>query len=243
MATTLLGSVILLGKVDGALARVLAERKKLEKELEVKRAALQKAEQETLTRQNALKEKQVRYQREENEIRDEQEKLTQRRKALASLNNYKVQQSAEREIEAASRQLQLREETILNFLQEVDDYQKIAERVAADRDKAKAELAALEADSVAAFAVLAERQAGYEAERKGITPLIDAGSLKTYDRLRNRYPMDVVVEVKNSACIGCQMNVGPQVTVQLLKGDKLVQCPGCNRLLHLVSDPVASAPH
>lgn len=230
---SLLSLIIELGKIDGAIARVVAEKKRYEKELEGKRTALQRADLEVAARQKAFSEKQVRYKREESEIRDEQEKLVQRRKALSTLNNYKVQQSAEREIEAAARQLQLKEETLLNFLQEVDDYEKLLHKATAESDKLRQELAQLESDAKAAFVTLEERQASYEKDRAVVRPKVDAVSLRTYERLRARYPMDVVVELKGGSCIGCYMSVGPQVVVEITKGEKLVQCPGCNRLLYI----------
>ena len=71
------------------------------------------------------------------------------------------------------------------------------------------------------------------AERQALTVQIDAASLKLYERVHEKYMMDPVIPLKGNTCTGCFMQVGPQVHVTLSKGDALVRCPGCGRIVYL----------
>jgi predicted nucleic acid-binding Zn-ribbon protein len=57
--------------------------------------------------------------------------------------------------------------------------------------------------------------------------------LTLYNRVIARFPSDPIVDVVNrESCAGCFMKVGPQVAVQISRGD-VVKCPGCGRILKL----------
>jgi len=40
-----------------------------------------------------------------------------------------------------------------------------------------------------------------------------------------------VVEVKDSVCMGCNMNIPPQLYVEVRKGEEIFTCPQCRRFL------------
>ena len=223
--------VIQLGKIDSAIARCLAERKRGEELLNAKQKIAREVKHQRDSTDAVFRQKRLEYQRGEREIRDEQEKLTQRRKALSTLNNYKVQQSAEREIESHAQALRQREDTLLTSLQEVDDLEAQLKTLALKAESALQEHAALEEETKQLFATLRERVTAYEAERKTLIVHLDAPTLKLYERTRARYPADCVVEIKNGSCVGCFMSVGPQTVLQIHRGEKLVQCPGCGRIV------------
>src|SRR5262245_34490605 len=121
---SLLAKLIELSKIDVAIARIKAEKKTLETDLLALHSSIKKEEQEKAQKQKVYDDKNGRYQKEEKRLRDEGDKLVQRRKALTTLNNYKLQQSAEKEIEHASRQITSQEEALLTTLEEVENLKK-----------------------------------------------------------------------------------------------------------------------
>lgn len=241
---TLLGKLIQLSKIDVALARIKAERKKLEADVLSLHGAIKKEEQERQGKSKTHDEKKGRYQKEEKRLRDESEKLVARRKALTTLNNYKLQQSAEKEIEHAARQITSQEEALLETLEEVE---KLAAEIKSHDDslkelKSKYDKSLTEAK--ATLASLEERSAAHNEERQKLVVEIDAKNLTIYERVKERNVMDPLVEVENNLCKGCNMQIGPQVIVLIGKADSLVRCPGCARILYIadgVSQETASA--
>jgi predicted nucleic acid-binding Zn-ribbon protein len=73
--------------------------------------------------------------------------------------------------------------------------------------------------------------------RRGLTTALgDPQVLSVYNRVAAKFPGDpVVVLVNRESCAGCFMKVGPQVQVQISRGD-FVKCPGCGRILRLDGD-------
>jgi predicted nucleic acid-binding Zn-ribbon protein len=100
-------------------------------------------------------------------------------------------------------------------------------------------------DELAAFEkTAAENKADYDTqvaalqeERKQQALTIgNAQVLTVYNRTVSRFPTDPIVDVVNrDSCAGCFMKVGPQVAVQISRGD-VVKCPGCGRILKLPAD-------
>ncbi len=222
-----------LGKVDSLIAGILAERKRVEKSLADKDKELKKAESEVASKKKLLKERQSQYQKDENELTNERDKLVSRRKALTTLNNYKVQQAAEKEIELAAKALNSREDTLLGGMEEIE---KLEKEVAVQNDKGselRAAFLEFEKESLETFKTLEERLARQQETRRELTQHIDAPTLSYYEKIRERFPQNPVVESQKGTCSGCFMQLGPQNTLKIARAEALIRCPGCGRILFL----------
>jgi predicted nucleic acid-binding Zn-ribbon protein len=82
-----------------------------------------------------------------------------------------------------------------------------------------------------------EQLAKLQQERLGQAQTIgNSQALILYNRVVGRFPADPIVDVVNrDSCAGCFMKVGPQVPVQISRGD-VVKCPGCGRILKLPAE-------
>lgn len=78
-------------------------------------------------------------------------------------------------------------------------------------------------------AIIDENLASREATAQAISPSM----IKKYTMLRERRQGVAIVEARNGSCLGCNMNLPPQVFNSLFKIDSLVACPHCQRLLFL----------
>jgi predicted nucleic acid-binding Zn-ribbon protein len=78
-------------------------------------------------------------------------------------------------------------------------------------------------------AAIAADQATREATAKGIP----ASALKRYNLLREKRQGIAVVEARDGYCLGCNMNLPPQLYNSLYKVTELVNCPHCQRVLFL----------
>jgi uncharacterized protein len=68
-----------------------------------------------------------------------------------------------------------------------------------------------------------------EAIVKGLTPAI----IRRYTLLREQRRGIAVAVAKGGSCLGCNMNLPPQLYNSLFRGDDLVTCPHCQRMLVL----------
>jgi predicted nucleic acid-binding Zn-ribbon protein len=231
---SILSSLIAIGKIDILLAGVLGRKKQIEGDLVARRQLVRGQEGKLESRRKVLDEKRALYAREEKSVKAERDKVNDRRQALGSLNNYKVQQAAEKEISFVSKQIGQREELMMGLLRDIE----VLEREVTDLQTAvtggRDELEACEKDSqsslVALDAELQQLQARRSEQLEAIGP---HPAVSAYNRIRDKFPMNPIVEVMNrTSCSGCHINVGPQVIVQLGRGE-VVKCSGCGRLLFL----------
>ena len=76
-------------------------------------------------------------------------------------------------------------------------------------------------------------------EREKLVVRVDKNDVKTYERIRKALGGKAVVAVRRNACGGCFKRVPPQVTVELRKNSRLMNCEHCGRLL--VSDDIVES--
>ncbi len=236
MIASLLQTLTELGKIDGAVARILAEKKRTESSLQLQRQLLKKLQGEFDARSKVLEEKRGRYNKEEKFLKDEREKLIARRKALASQNNYKLQQAAEREIEHNSRVLNAREEALIAVVDELSALEKECALKKESVDKESAALQALMEDANTAFANFEERLGAYQGDREGLVGKVEPQYLSLYERIRERFPGDALAAVRTGSCAGCFIQVVPQMVVEITKGQSIVRCRGCGRILYIPAE-------
>ena len=229
----LLSNLILISKIDSNLARIAAERKKIEIELAQKQAQRRKAENDHAALADVLADKKKRYEKEEKRIKEEREKLVERRKALSSLSNYKLQQSAVKEIEHSAKDIDVWEGGILSLVDEADQVSIELGKLAQVLEQAHAAFVLAEKEANETFTNFERRIAEYQQQREQLSPQLDPVALSTYQKVMERYPSNAVVPLNKDACTGCFMALGPQVKVQILRGDSLVKCRSCGRIVYI----------
>jgi predicted nucleic acid-binding Zn-ribbon protein len=219
--------------VDAKLARLKAEKLTLEKEIKEKETFLKNLSEKVSKADHAHQLKEVQYKKEERYIRDEQSKLTDRRKALMTLQSYKLQQAAEKEIEAAAKVLNTQEEALIAVLDELEKLSNQANELKTQYQQKTEELEKFKAEAKDAFAQYAERQAIYDGERAELVKNVGPEILTQYQRVAEKHPNDALVLFKDNSCTGCYMTLGPQTLVEINRSSGLVKCRGCGRILYL----------
>lgn len=62
---------------------------------------------------------------------------------------------------------------------------------------------------------------------------IPPGLIKRYEKLRESRRGIAVVEARDGGCLGCNMQIPPQMYNNLFRGEELITCPHCQRILVL----------
>jgi uncharacterized protein len=133
---------------------------------------------------------------------------------------------------AGARQKRSDRETDLLVLMEEED------RRAHEKPALEKALAALESEAAAKLQALAaeeqgerERVAGVEAERAALVVRLPAATKSRYERIRTSRDGRAVVPIQKGACGGCYRGQPPQMLQEARRGDRLLVCDGCGRLL------------
>jgi hypothetical protein len=75
-----------------------------------------------------------------------------------------------------------------------------------------------------------------ENERSEFCKAIDEGLLKKYDILRQKKEGLSISPVVNGICQACHMGIPPQKFNELIRGDALMTCPCCSRIIYWGED-------
>lgn len=135
------------------------------------------------------------------------------------------------EIAAAKKKRSDRETELLVLMEE----EEREHREKPVLDKAVAGVEAEAAERLRSFAAEEQRErdqvSGIEAERATLLVRLPAASRNRYERIRASREGRAVVPILKGACGGCYRGQPPQVLQEARRGDRLLVCDGCGRLL------------
>ncbi len=151
--------------------------------------------------------------------------------------------AAIREADAARKQISTLETQTLEQMEALE----LAETALTERSE---EITSLNSDRevrLKAFdhdtALQAEKLAALRAERERLVGNLPKPLSALYNRISARIRDGVAVaEARNGACMACYMALRPQAMAQVRRGEEMVTCDNCNRILYYAPvDPAAQA--
>jgi predicted nucleic acid-binding Zn-ribbon protein len=175
----------------------------------------------------------------EGEGKDNQQKISKLKDQMLGAKTNEQYRAFQKEIDYCETEIRKFDDRGLQLMEEADALSKnvsadelalseekrgVGERkkeVAAQSDRAKAELAR------------------FLAERAALTASISKPLLATYERLYKRmHDGRVVAKVMDSTCLGCNMTIRPQYLADLRLGSEVLACENCRRILFIEARPV-----
>ena len=168
-----------------------------------------------------------------------QQRLAKFRQQLMAVTNSREYEAVQHEIATVEAQLKTREDETIALLFELDELMPRAEQagqvVSERRTAADEALAGLADETEHHRRDLVTVEGGIAALRAAVA----APALAMYDRTAKRYPRYAVAELKGELCVGCNVKIRPMLASAVRKGEQIVQCENCTRLLYPVKPPVA----
>lgn len=167
----------------------------------------------------------------EGQLQQEEQKMKERRMRLGRLRNDKEVAALQREIELGKESNARLEEEVLTLIEQ-------AEALEGSLREAEAEVAALEADAAklgkaggGRLRQLREEIEAGRAERSAIAARLNEGLRKKYEQIFSRRGGVAVVEARDGGCRGCNMNLPPQLYIEIQRRREVHVCPNCHRIL------------
>lgn len=159
---------------------------------------------------------------------------------LKEIEKKMSQIKSEKELKALQIEEDLVREQISYTNEEIERFEKIE---AAKNDKAAAladDAAAIEAKIADASGRIEGAMASLEAEKGVVYEKKNALSMEVsqkilsfYQKVRRWAGNSAVVPVRKQACMGCWMVVSDKVYGDVIRGDDIVTCPSCGRILFI----------
>jgi uncharacterized protein len=178
----------------------------------------------------------------ETEVGEQRTRVERAERNLMSSKKQDEYTAAIREADAARKQITTLETQILEQME-------AAEKAEASLVERADEVASLNSDREARLQAFdeetrqqAEKLASSRGERERLVAALPKAMGSLYVRISARIRDGVAVaEARNGACMACFMALRPQAMAQVRRGDEIVTCENCNRILYYEPSP-ASAP-
>ena len=198
--------------------------KQMEDELGAVREKIEKEKEiiEELEKERRKKEK---------ELEVEKDKIKKLEVRLYDVKTNKEYQALLKEIESAKEANDRTEEDVLVLMDKVEDLKKDFEGSTVQLKKlekeSEIERVAIEKETRSMDEVIAK----LTTERDNLLSVVSENLRTIYGILREKRGGVAVTNVKHGVCLGCNMNIPPQLFIEVTKNKQLIQCPSCNRIL------------
>lgn len=203
--------------------------KRLEDELNV----IEKEHQEELDRFEALKKNGRDIDR---ETQDLDVKIEKSKLRLSNIKSNKEYRAVLKEIDDLKKAIFQREEKSLQIMEEIevlrercqDNEKEVAEgRKTLDREKNEVQLE---------LKALDEELRLFEEKRVLLSQTVEQDLLKKYLLLKERKQGQAISPVSQAVCQACHMRIPPQMYNELIRGDSLLSCTNCGRIIYWADD-------
>jgi len=212
---------------------------KLDAEINAEQAALTKREKAFNYRQatiEELKEKieaaEAQRKELETELADELSRIKERQSKMMQVQTNREYQSLLKEIEDGKKSIKEKEEEVVRIMEASEADAKIMAEQESLIEEEKKALSTESAQAKKHAGEIEGKKAKIVVKRDAMAKGIKTNALRKYDMLRTRRNGKAVVGVVNGICQGCFMSIPPQHFNDILKGDKILNCPTCQRILY-----------
>jgi uncharacterized protein len=228
-----LSHLIALQNADTNIRRLQAEiesipdrRAEIEKEFDQRAFEIRALEER---RDNARQERS----RLESEVFEQKQRAERADRNLMAAKKPDEYTAAIREADAARKQISAFETQILEQMEIADEAQK-------DLTERAPEVEKLGADMKARFKAFDEQAQTQErqvekarAERERLMNELPKATSAMYKRIASRIRDGVAMaEARNGACMACYMALRPQIMADVRRGEEVITCDNCNRILY-----------
>jgi predicted nucleic acid-binding Zn-ribbon protein len=221
-------------KSDGSQARIQAALS----EIEALDGRLQEVKSSIEAKTADIESAEIARQTFEDNLEKETANITRSEANLKGITTQKEYQAVNKEIASAKKLILEIEEQILSKIGLIDVLK-------AEFSVMEADLATLEKNigiqKTEIKARIANEETSVAADAKNRSERIKSlppGIFNRYEKLRAGRKGIAVAEARAGGCMGCNMQLPPQMYNSLHKGEELITCPHCQRILVLKQDPL-----
>jgi len=232
MVTEQIQLLIQIQEVDRELLQQREEEKRLPDALKAAEQTLKNIQGDLEKLQTAIVQLEKRKKKEELELKVQEEHIIQLREKLPRLKTNDEYKALLKEIEMAKAKKRSQEDGLLVFMEEEELLKKDvgSKESAAAEGKRLFEIQKQEIElAIGQLAVLAR---SVEERSNVLSVTIDKDILAQYKTLLTKCKGIAIVPISGYICTGCNFSLPPQLISEVRKGDKLLTCTYCNRILY-----------
>jgi len=206
-------------------------KKTLPQQIQAETKALEEAKRHLEKLQQELKALEIERRSKEREINELGEKVGEKKGRLFQAKSNEEYNALLKEIETLKERISQLEDEVILLLDRIEE-------VKAQEDKAREDVREKEEALKKAQAKAEEKLRETEKtlqerrkEREELSTRLNRRTYQIYEKVRQSRGY-ALVQAQKYTCLGCHMEIPPQVFLEVKKGEALIQCPFCNRILY-----------
>ena len=132
----------------------------------------------------------------------------------------------------ARKKKDLLEEAVLSVLERIEQNEKEAKELEENLREAEEKFNREKAQLETQVNTLNQELSELERQHQEHAQLMDAKILARYSKLKTARKGFAVAQVRNGTCSGCRLQIPPQLIAEVKRGDELLNCSYCHRILY-----------
>lgn len=220
-----------LSETDKEIQQLSTAKQDIEEKRAVLLAELTRAKERLEMLEGAYKEGASRRALEEHRLKDEEQKIVERRKQLSAIGGAKSAKLMERELDIATRVLQTMEQNATQSQEEVETLKSQVEDARDQAEEFEKQYEELAKETESTLKDLEKDISKLDSTREKQLGKIDQRLKNLYRKVNTRYPGEAIAVARDGACRSCFRALPAQLYNQVMAGNMLIQCPGCSRIL------------
>jgi len=226
-----------LQEVDSRIGQLRAEIAALPKEVAAIEAKLAGSKSKVESAQTQLKADETARRKHESDIKDQQEKISKYRDQSLKVKTNQEYKALLSEIEHAESEIRKLEDKILEIMVAADTRKETLKQAevalkadAAENEKEKEHARQQTAEDEKELAELTT-------QRNELRSGVADDTLRHYDRVLKLRGSAIAAVHDNQMCSVCRVILRPQVYQDVMKGEQILACDSCQRILYFVPPP------
>ncbi|MEA2101310.1 MAG: C4-type zinc ribbon domain-containing protein [Thermodesulfobacteriota bacterium] len=168
----------------------------------------------------------------EAELKEDQALLDAADTRLKQIKTNKEYLALQREVDLSKKRKAVIEEQLIGIMDKIETRQADQERIKESFEEDRGILDDKKNEFETRQKELKARGKGFDKAAAKIRKTVDPALLRRYDRIRRNKKGLAVVACEDGVCQGCHMHIPPQLYNELVRGDRLISCPVCQRILY-----------
>ena len=160
-------------------------------------------------------------------------KLEENKKKSSDIKTEREMKSLQLEEEIAKEQVAFANEEIARLDKLVSAKKAKLDELNAKKSELDANLETIKSDVDVKLANIETARRDVFAKKEKLVGEMNQKGLAFYQKIRRWAKNTTAVELKNQACMGCFMHVNDKVYADVIKGEEIVTCPHCGRILYM----------
>jgi len=223
-----------LQEIDKDLFRVNSELERLPGELERRQATLDNVKVVLEDKRKGIMESQVKVRELEDGVEVQQQRIRKLEKETMNNPDVSVVEACRYEIRNLRRQVDEAEREQLIHMEGIErakiEIHKIEERLSSELEVFEQYSQNVESE----LSVAKTKQEDLQGKREArMSSDLDPQTLELYERLLVARGGEALAVLDGGVCQSCYMQVPPNLTIQLARGDRVIQCSSCDRIMYL----------